>query len=172
MDTQSSEEAWLRGPVDGVPMLLQPVAHALIQAREEVASYTKDFPEHWLWKRPAGVASVGFHLQHLCGVLDRMCTYARHEQLTPLQLEALRAEGSGSDHPAALVRAFGQQVEQALAQLRSTPEDHLTHPRRVGRKQLPSTVGGLLFHAAEHTQRHVGQLLVTVRWLQASSGKE
>ena len=168
MRTQSPEEAWLRGPVDNIPPLLQPVAHALVQARDEVQLYLQDFPEHRLWERPAGVASVGFHLQHLWGILDRLFTYARNEALTPEQLEVLRGEGEKQGHLSELVLDFSEQVDRALAQLRTTPESTLTHPRGVGRKQLPSTVIGLLFHAAEHTQRHVGQLLVTVRVLQDS----
>ena len=159
------EEVWLRGPVDGVPALLQPVAHALLQAREEVQTYVQDFPEHQLWERPAGVASVGFHLQHLRGVLDRLATYARNETLSVEQRAFLEAEGQATGGVSALVAAFSSQVDQMLEQLRHPPEATLTEPRGVGQRQLPSTVLGLLFHAAEHTQRHVGQLLVTTRIL-------
>lgn len=161
-------EVWLRGPLPAVPALLQPVAHALLQAREEVAAELTDFPETLLWERPAGVASVGFHLQHLAGVLDRLTTYARAEALTPTQLAALAQEGSpdGASHTvAALLQAFNHQIDHVLLQLKATPEHDLLAPRGVGRAQLPSNVLGLLFHAAEHTQRHVGQLLVTARLL-------
>jgi len=159
-------DVWLRGPVPGVPSLLQPVAHALLQAREEVEALLQGFPDDLLWSRPAGVASAGFHLQHLCGVVDRLFTYARGEGLAPAQRERLRAEGQPPDPARSaqdVVRAFHEQVERALAQLRATDERTLTEPRGVGRAQLPSTVLGLLVHAAEHTERHVGQLLVTVR---------
>lgn len=158
-------EVWLRGPLPDMPALLQPVAHALLQAREEVEAVLMGFPEERLWSRPGGVASVGFHLQHLAGVLDRLFTYARGESLAEEQLNALKAEGV--ERPgltaAILFEAFSQQVELALAELRTIDEQSLTEPRTVGRSKLPSTVLGLLFHAAEHTQRHVGQLLVTVR---------
>jgi uncharacterized damage-inducible protein DinB len=158
-------EVWLRGPLPGIPALLQPVAHALLQAREEVEALMAAFPEEKLWSRPGGVASVGFHLQHLRGVLDRLFTYARGESLNPDQLNALKAEGvPGPDLRAAiLLDAFRRQVDLALAELRSTDERALTASRTVGRSQLPSTVLGLLVHSAEHVQRHVGQLLVTVR---------
>lgn len=159
-------EAWQRGPVPGVPPLLQPVAHALLQAREEVAELAKDVPENQLWERPAGVASVGFHLQHLTGVLDRLFTYARGEALLDEQRAWLAAEGKPAEATVEeLVRRFEKQVETALAQLRQTDEATLTDFRGVGRAQLPSTVLGLLFHAAEHTMRHLGQLLVTARVL-------
>lgn len=161
-------EVWLRGPLPAIPPLLQPVAHALLQAREEVLAALVDFPEYLLWQQPAGVASVGFHLQHLTGVLDRLTTYARAEALTPQQLAALAQEGQpvhSQTTSALFVQAFSQQVNLVLDQLKSTPETELLKPRGVGRSQLPSTVLGLLFHAAEHTQRHTGQLLVTARVL-------
>lgn len=161
-------EAWLRGPLSDTPPLLQPVAHALLQAREEVAALMEGFPDTLLWERPGGVASAGFHLQHLTGVLDRLLTYARGELLNEAQLSALENEGRGDEEVRALVTAFDAQVERALAQLRRTDTATLLEPRGVGRAQLPSTVLGLLVHAAEHTQRHVGQLLVTVRVLEAS----
>jgi uncharacterized damage-inducible protein DinB len=154
-----------------MPALLQPVAHALLQAREELNALLQSYPEALLWERPAGVASVGFHLQHLTGVLDRLFAYARQEALTPEQLQALAMEGKCPAPPcpvADLVQAFNQQVDRALAQLRTTAEPTLREPRGVGRAQLPSTTLGLYVHAAEHTMRHLGQLLVTARVLQSS----
>lgn len=159
-------EVWLRGPVPGVPPLLQSVAHALLQAREELESMTEGFPDALLWRRPGGVASAGFHLRHVTGVLDRLFTYARGESLAPEQLEYLGSEQGPNDRGqtvSELTAAFRRQVDLALDQLRGTPEATLTEARGVGRAQLPSTVVGLLVHAAEHTQRHVGQLLVTIR---------
>jgi uncharacterized damage-inducible protein DinB len=166
MPTPSLPEVWLRGPLPEVPALLQPVAHALLQAREEVTEIMADFPAEKLAERPLGLASVGFHLHHLAGVLDRTFTYARGETLSPTQLDYLAAEGQPPTHPSAvleLVDAFARQVDAALAQLIATPAATLPEWRGVGRAQLPSTVIGLLVHAAEHTTRHVGQLLVTAR---------
>lgn len=167
-------EAWLRGPVAGVPLLIQPVAHALIQARDEVYDITSTLPDEQLWARPAGVASAGFHLQHLSGVLDRLFTYARGEPLSDAQLAALSVEGVPPTPPAtgrSLALVFDASVETALAQLRATGVDDLTAPRAVGRAGLPSTVIGLLVHAAEHTTRHVGQLLVTARIVADHAGR-
>ena len=123
-------------------------------------------PEELLWTRPAGVASVGFHLQHMTGVVDRLFTYARGESLSTEQREALDREGQRPHSGASiqeLLRAFDAQVDRALSQLRATPPAALNESRLVGRKGLPATVMGLLFHAAEHVQRHLGQLLVTAR---------
>jgi uncharacterized damage-inducible protein DinB len=124
------------------------------------------FPAEKLAERPLGLASVGFHLRHLTGVLDRTFTYARGESLSEAQLAYLAAETQPPTHPGAvaeLVQAFHNQVDKALAQLKATPEATLPEWRGVGRAQLPSTVIGLLVHAAEHTTRHIGQLLVTSR---------
>lgn len=163
-------EAWLRGPVNGVPDLLQPVAHALLQSAEEVEKLTYGFPDEKLWIRPAGVASVGFHMKHLVGVLDRLFTYAQGRSLTDTQLEYLRMEGEPAVPAQSvneMVKQFKDQVEKSLHQLKATPTDTLLKTVDVGRKKLPATVLGLLFHAAEHSQRHTGQLLVTVRVLTA-----
>jgi uncharacterized damage-inducible protein DinB len=158
-------EYWLRGPVEDIPALLQPVAHALLQAREEIGTILKDFPAHRVWEQPYGVASVAFHLQHIAGVLDRLFTYALQKQLDEKQLAYLAAEGIKNETipVESMLQHFNQQVDKAIEQLRTTAVSSLEEKRGVGRKQIPSNVIGLLFHAAEHTMRHNGQLLVTVR---------
>lgn len=165
-----SPEAWLRGPVEGVPDLLQPIAHALLQAREETRGLLQDFPAELLWQRPAGLASVGFHVQHIAGVIDRLFTYARGQSLSRQQQETREGEGHQPEARGTidnLLDALDAHVDRALNQLRAMPPHTLTDTRGVGREQLPSTVMGLLFHAAEHVQRHVGQLLVTARILES-----
>ncbi|MES2458658.1 MAG: DinB family protein [Bacteroidota bacterium] len=164
-------EVWQRGPLPGIIPLLQPVAHALLQAREEINEYLVDFPVELLWQRVAGKASVGFHLQHLSGVLDRVFTYARAEGLSAFQFEQLAEEGTDSEAGYTvkdLVERFNNQVDVAMQQIKETDESTLTEYRGVGRAGLPSTVIGLLFHAAEHTMRHVGQLMVTAAVLNSS----
>jgi hypothetical protein len=159
-------EAWMRGPVEGVPPLLMPAAHALAGAREDVAAALGGLSTDDLWSRPGGAAPAGFHAVHLAGSLDRLFTYARGEQLGDTQRQALAAESAPSDPPpsAAEVTAIvDAAVEKALAQLRATDPATLLEPRGVGRMRLPSNVIGLLFHAAEHTQRHVGQILTTAK---------
>lgn len=168
MADQIKAEVWLRGPITGIPALLQPAAHALLQAREEINDFMFGFPDELLWEKPASLASPGFHLRHLTGVLDRLFTYAKSDSLNDNQLTYLKAEGIPSSVTTKeLVEAFNQQVDKAIAQLAATDEKALTNIRYVGRKQIPSTVMGLLFHAAEHTQRHTGQLLVTAKVLKA-----
>lgn len=161
-------EVWLRGPLEGMPSLVQPVAHALLQAREEVNELMDGFPEILLWVTPVGLASPGFHLQHLAGVLDRLFTYARGEELTEHQFRKLDHEGQEPHSGYGvlnLVEVFNRQVDEALKQLSETDELTLTDKRTVGRAKMPSTVLGLYTHAAEHVMRHVGQLLVTTKIL-------
>jgi len=168
MANTNKREVWLRGPLEGIPPLLQPVAHALLQARDEVNEMMTGFPEIFLWVKPAGLASPAFHLQHLTGVLDRLFTYARAEALTQHQLTKLALEGKEPEtgySVITLLEIFNRQVDETIKQLSETDELTLTEKRGVGRAQLPSTVIGLYVHAAEHTMRHVGQLLVTTRVL-------
>ncbi len=167
MSTLKLPEYWMRGPVENIPALLQPVAHTLLQARDEVNEMVQGFPHEMLWHKLADTASTGFHLLHLTGVIDRLFTYAKGEQLSQQQLDYLASEIKEDDNldSVILLDRFNRRVDLALQQLGSTDETTLTEFRGVGRKQLPSTVMGLLFHAAEHTMRHTGQLLVTVRVL-------
>jgi len=164
-------EVWLRGPVPDVPPLLQPVAHSLLQCREEAHAALGDLSPVQLTTRPGGAASVAFHLTHAAGSLDRLLTYARGDQLSQEQLAALRAEPDANDRAVdtdTLLRVFAAAADRALAQLRDTNERDLLEPREVGRGRLPSSVLGLLVHAAEHTQRHLGQAVTTARIVRAT----
>ena len=166
MAKEKLPEVWLRGPVENIPSLLQPIAHALLQANEEVKELLDNFPNELLWEKPAGAASTGFHLQHMSGVLDRLFTYAQGSQLNQEQLAALKREGDPLQTKATaaeLVQAFHARVDKMLKGLAKIDEQTLSEYRSVGRAQLPSTMMGCLFHAAEHTMRHLGQLIVTVR---------
>jgi uncharacterized damage-inducible protein DinB len=160
-------EAWLRGAVAGVPAELQPVAHALIQARDEVERLAPGLSSDLLWKT-GGAASAAFHLVHMAGALERLFTYARGEALTDAQRTAARAESQ--EQPAvdgqALAAVVSTAVERALAQLRATDVSTLLEARQVGRTAA-STVQGILFHAAEHTTRHAGQFITTLKMLQS-----
>ena len=159
-------EVWLRGPLPDVPALLQPAAHSLLQSLEEMRGLLSGLGDAALRARPGGAASVAYHVVHAAGSLDRLTTYARGEALSELQLAALAVEAAVDDAPvdgAELLAHFEATVERALAQLRDTDPATLTASRPVGRRGLPSTVLGLLFHAAEHTQRHAGQAATTAR---------
>ena len=161
----AATEWWQRGPIDGVPAVLQPVAHILLQVRESVLEIVPGLTQAEWNARPGGVASAAFHVRHITGVIDRLFTYARGEMLSDAQFTALRAEGAlmaEAEVPSALA-ALCARVDAALAELRTVDVATLGDFRAVGRAQLPSTVIGCLVHGAEHAMRHVGQLSVTTR---------
>jgi uncharacterized damage-inducible protein DinB len=161
----ANTEWWQRGAVDGVPGVLQPIAHILLQVRESVTEIVEPLREREWNARPAGVASAAFHVRHIAGVIDRLFTYARGNQLSTEQFAAIRSEGqelSAAD-VAAVLTALSTRVDAAVAELRTIDVTTLGNFRGVGRRQLPSTVIGCLVHGAEHAMRHVGQLSVTAR---------
>jgi hypothetical protein len=165
----ASTEWWQRGPVDGVPALLQPVAHILLQVRESVEELVDGLTDAQWNVRPGGVASAAFHVRHMTGVIDRLFTYARGEALSAEQFTALRAEGAPltDGEVPRILAALGARVDAAVAELKTIDVSILTDFRAVGRAQLPSTVIGCLVHGAEHAMRHVGQLSVTTRVVRA-----
>lgn len=162
----TAPEPWLRGPIPGVPALLQPAAHAFVMAREDVDKATLGLDQSCIWLAPGGSPSIGFHLAHLSGSTDRLLTYARGEGLSDIQRSALLAESTlAASQPSldSLRTTWHTTVDAALRQLASTDPASLLDPRQVGRAKLPSTVLGLLFHAAEHASRHVGQIITLAR---------
>ena len=164
MASPATPECWLRGPIAGIQPALQPAAHAFQQTLEDVERMAADLTEQQLWMSPGGASSVGFHLLHLAGSTDRLMTYARGEMLNDAQKAAFKAESATqAGNVAALLSGVRAAIDRALAQLRATPETALFEARAVGRAQLPTTVLGLLFHAAEHSQRHAGQVVTTVK---------
>ena len=167
----SQPEPWLRGPIAGIPPLLQPAAHAFTMALEDSEAAVNELTTDELWLKPGGAASVGFHLAHLSGSTDRLLTYAQGKPLTADQLAVLRTERDlETTRPPleSLLMAWQSTVTRALKQIANTPEADLLQPREVGRAKLPSTVIGLMFHAAEHAQRHAGQLVTTAKIVRGS----
>lgn len=167
----ATTEWWQRGPVDGVPPLLQPVAHILLQVRESVDELTANLSEAQWNARPANVASCAFHVRHIPGVIDRLFTYARGDSLSEAQFTALRAEGdhlAAGDVPRAL-DTLHRRVDAAVDDLHRIDPATLGDFRPVGRAKLPSSVIGCLVHGAEHSMRHVGQLSVTARIVRAQT---
>lgn len=160
-------EPWLRGPLAGVPQLLMPAAHALVQAREDVERVVATVSPDALWSTPGGAASVGFHLRHIAGSVDRLLTYALGRQLADQQRAALQAETTPPPEPRPDARTLGAAaiaaIDRAIEVIRAADPQQLHMPREVGRARLPSSMFGLLFHVAEHTQRHVGQLITTAK---------
>ena len=157
-------EPWLRGPLPGVHPLLAPILYTFQQAREDLAHYTQNLTPEQIWASPHGFGSVGFHLRHIAGSTDRLMTYLKGDPLTSAQMAVLQAEkepGAGREE---LLAEMDRVFREAEGVVRALDPARLAEPRGVGRKQLPTTVAGLLTHIAEHTQRHVGQAISAAKW--------
>lgn len=160
-----AEEAWLSGRLDGYYELMMPAAHALVQSANELEAFAHLSTDE-LYSRPNGAASIAFHLKHIAGSIDRLLTYAKGGELTDGQLAYLRHETTANIETAeVLVGNAVKSIRIALAACRSVPVETLFDERFVGRKKLPTTVFGLLFHIAEHTARHVGQITTTAKFV-------
>lgn len=168
-------EPWLRGPLSEFAALVMPAAHALQQSREDLEQHTAGLNQQQVWASPGGAPSVGFHLRHIAGSIDRLLTYAAGRSLQEAQFAFLAAESIAGTPPAerdALLAAAHVAIDEALRVIRTTPEAALFEARGVGRAQLPTNVFGLLFHIAEHTQRHTGQLIATARVARTIGSRE
>jgi uncharacterized damage-inducible protein DinB len=164
----NAPEPWLRGPLAGVHPVLAPVFFSFQQVREDLARHTSDLTEEQLWRvTPAGV--LGFHLKHLAGSVDRISTYLVGDQLNQEQLKFLSSESTAGESLKDLLALIDAQLSNSERKLFAVDPQQLYEPRGVGRQRLPSTVVGLIVHLAEHTQRHLGQIIVLSKLLRPGS---
>jgi uncharacterized damage-inducible protein DinB len=143
-----------------------PAAHALVQAGEDLELAASDLTVEQLWLKPGGAASLGFHLRHIAGSIGRLLTYARGEQLSEGQRQVIPLEKEPGEPPlnaATLIQQAQGAIQLALAAIRAAPKESLFEARTIGRMALSTNVIGLLFHIAEHTQRHTGQVITTAK---------
>jgi uncharacterized damage-inducible protein DinB len=161
----TKQEAWLSGSVEGIAPILMPAAHALIQAASDIEQWGKDLTSEEIWTKPHGAPSFAFHLRHIAGSIDRLLTYARGGKLNSEQFAELAVESKFDEtiDAQSLVQTASERIEEAVEFLRSVDLESLFEKRVVGRKELPTNVFGLLFHIAEHTQRHAGQAITTAK---------
>ncbi len=167
-------EPWLRGEILDLPPVVLPAAHALIQAAEDIPAAVGGLSAEQTWMTPGGAASIGFHLRHVTGSIDRLRTYAGGEALSDVQLAALAREGmAGTPPPAAglLTGDVTRAIEHGIGAMRAEAPSSYFQPRFVGRRRLPTTVLGLLFHIAEHTQRHAGQIIATAKFVRSAGDR-
>ncbi len=161
-------EPWLRGTLMDVDAVRRGVLHALELAREDVERWAGELTEEQLEARPHGLPSVGFQMRHIVRSLDRLLTYAEGRQLSEGQLTALGNEMDGAASRDELFGEFERGIESAMQRVRAIAPESYEERRGVGRKMLPTSVGGLLVHCADHTQRHVGQLVTTAKVVRKS----
>jgi uncharacterized damage-inducible protein DinB len=156
-------EAWMTGPIPGVDTYVAPLLYSFQMAREDLAQWTDGLTTDQIWATPHGFNSVGFHLRHIAGATDRLLTYVEGGQLSEAQMSVLQAEKEPGATREDLLAGVADAFARAESVARALDPAHLTDARGVGRKQLPTTVIGLLVHIAEHTQRHVGQAICAAK---------
>ncbi len=160
-------EPWLAGTHAELPAALRAVVHALELSSQDIEQWCSPLSDDQLNARPSGIAPVAFHLRHIVRTLDRLLTYAEGAQLSPEQLAALKSELDPAATATALFDEFRAGIAASLLRIRAFASADLEQPRAVGRKALPTSVGGLLVHCADHTQRHTGQAITTAKVVSA-----
>ena len=156
-------EPWLRGTLTEIPIVPRAVLHSLDLAREDVVLWCGELSDGELNARPADIAPVAFHIRHVVRSIDRLLTYAEGFPLSPAQISAMKTELDPDAVHDSLFQEFNEGIKRAASKVRLIGSGSLEEPRKVGEKELPTTVGGLLIHVAEHTQRHVGQAITTAK---------
>ena len=163
-------EPWLRGTYPEVPAVGRAVLHAFDLALDDLTKWTEGLADAEVHTKPLGLPSVAFHLRHIARSIDRLLTYAEGGQLTADQLAVLKSEQTGDESLAELLGEVEASISNAEARVRTLATADLNLFRGVGRKQLPTSIGGALVHVADHTQRHVGQVVTTAKVLKAVRG--
>jgi len=163
-------EPWLRGTHTDVPAVSRAVLHALDLALEDITKWVAGLTDAEVHAQPLGLPAVSFHLKHIARSVDRILTYAEGGQLTAEQLTALKAEQGGEETLAELLGEVEASFANADERVRTLATADPNVARGVGRKQLPTSIGGALIHVADHTQRHVGQVVTTAKVLKAMRG--
>jgi len=158
-------EPWLRGTYSDLPAVLRAVLHAFDLAQEDIAHWTADLSEAELHATPYGLTSIALHLRHIPRSLDRLLTYAEGNQLSSEQIIEMKTECDDSVSRDELFSELNAGLGKAARRVRAFAEADLETPCAIGKKQLPTTIGGLLVHLADHTQRHTGQIVTTARLL-------
>ena len=152
----------MRGTHEELDVVRRGVVHALELAEEDGERWCARVSEEAMFARPGGLAPVAFHLRHIARSLDRLLTYAEDRGLDELQLGALGTEVSPGT-AAEVMGEFREGLRRAKVRVLAFRPESYEEPRGIGREKLPTTVGGLLIHCAEHTQRHVGQTVLAAK---------
>jgi uncharacterized damage-inducible protein DinB len=165
-------EPWLRGTHADVPAVGRAVLHALDLALDDLTKWTAGLKDEQAHAQPLGLTSVAFHLRHIARSTDRLLSYAEGKPLSDNQLSALKSEKQGDATLAMLLAEVETSFSNAADRVRVLATADFNTFRGVGRKQLPTSIGGALVHVADHTQRHVGQVVTTAKVLKALRGGE
>ncbi|HEY6127376.1 MAG TPA: DinB family protein [Candidatus Acidoferrum sp.] len=168
MEGNTRTEPWLSGTLTEIPAVHRALLHALQMAEEDLIKWCGDLSTEEFNAKPGGVVSVAFHVRHIAGSIDRLLTYAEEKQLSEEQMTSLKTEVTTSANPKESFAELRKALESAVARVRALVGADLEARRTVGRRSLPASMGGLLVHVAEHTQRHVGQAITTAKIVRAA----
>lgn len=160
-------EPWLSGTHAEVSAAPRAVLHALELAVEDIRKWTDGLSDTEVHAQPLGLTPVSYHLKHIARSIDRILTYAEGGQINGDQLAALKGESSGAETLNELLAEVDAATGRAADRIRALHDADINTFRGVGRKQLPTSIGGALIHVADHTQRHVGQVVTTAKVLKA-----
>jgi len=163
----SNVEPWLRGPIAGIHPMTAPLVFSMTQVREDLAKWTEGLGTAQLWARPHELGSIGFHIRHIGGSVERLAIYLKGDRLSDAQLAEMKTEMDPGASRDELFKRFEEQVLFAEAVVKSLDPRTWNDARTVGRDLLPTTVGGLVHHMAEHSQRHLGEVIVTAKIVRA-----
>ncbi|HEY2819928.1 MAG TPA: DinB family protein [Candidatus Acidoferrum sp.] len=165
--SQALPEPWLRGTITEVGAVPRAVLHALELANEDLKKWCSSLTEAEFNARPHGLPSVAFQLRHIARSVDRLLTYAEGNALSAEQLTALKTESESVPPAQSVFDELPSSLTRGAQRIRALAKSDLEQTRFVGKKALPTTLGGLLVHVADHTQRHVGQAITTAKILLA-----
>lgn len=168
MSGKSAPEPWLRGTIADLHPLQAAVLYSYQQVTEDLREWTAGLSDEDVWECPCGLAPLGFQLRHIAGSVERLTVYLRGGQLDESQMAALKNEMTPGASLAELLLALDHSLAASAASVREMGPERHAEARGVGRKGLPTTVGGLLVHLAEHSQRHLGMAIITVKVLKAA----
>ena len=160
-------EPWLRGTFSEIHPVQRAVLHALQLAREDLYRWCGNMTDGELSARPGGIEPLCFHLRHISRSMDRLLTYAEGRALDDKQLIDLRSEMKAEGTRDLLFAELDSALEDSSARIRAFSPAQFGEPRIIGKKELPTTVAGILVHIADHTQRHVGQAVTTSKIIAA-----
>ncbi len=166
-------EPWLRGTHTDIPAAARAVLHALELALDDLTKWTARLTDAEVHAHPLGLTPIAFHLRHIARSTDRILTYAEGEQLSAEQLAALKTEIDGEGKQESLAELLAEieiSFSDAAKRICVLASANLDTPRFVGRKQLPTSIGGAMIHVADHAQRHVGQVVTTAKVIKGLRG--
>ena len=92
-----------------------PAVHALLQAAEDLERVAAGLLPSELSATPGGAASIGYHLRHIAGSIERLTTYARGEKLSANQRKSLLSEKDSAESPGEASAELGRLLGAVIA---------------------------------------------------------